>query len=59
VCRKEARESALWLRLLDVGQASTVAQSRADLVHEAEQLTRIFSAIAGKDDTRSADSPVN
>ncbi len=49
VCRKEARESGLWLRLLEVIAASE--DERNALIREAEELTRIFSAIAGKDDT--------
>jgi len=51
ICRKESRESGLWLRLLDVGFEPHLVQSREDLVGEAEELKRIFSAIAGKDDT--------
>lgn len=49
VCRKEARESGLWLRLLEVRTASE--DERNALIREAEELTRIFSAIAVKDDT--------
>ena len=45
VCRKEARESGLWLRLVDI------ALERDRLAAEADELKRIFSAIAGKDDT--------
>lgn len=49
VCRKEARESGLWLRLLEVIAPSE--DERNALIREAEELTRILSAIAGKDDT--------
>jgi four helix bundle protein len=51
ICRKESRESALWLRLLDVRLDSRLLQSREDLVGEVDELKRIFSSIAGKDDT--------
>jgi four helix bundle protein len=51
VCRKEARESGLWLKLLAVTPDSSLAQERESLVTEAEELKRIFSSIAGKDDT--------
>jgi four helix bundle protein len=51
ICRKEARESCLWLRLLDVGEVAALSDERDRLVLEAGELTRIFSAIAGKDDT--------
>ena len=51
VCRKEARESQLWLRLLDTGPQLFLSQERDALVTEGDELKRIFSAIAGKDDT--------
>jgi len=51
VCRKEARESGLWLRLLAVGSDSALALERTRLVAAGEELKLIFSSIAGKDDT--------
>lgn len=51
VCRKEARESGLWLRLINVGQLDGLLSEREKLATEADELKRIFSAIAGKDDT--------
>lgn len=51
ICRKESRESGLWLRLLEVGADAIVAKEREGLVAEAEELKQIFAAIAGKDDT--------
>ena len=51
VCRKEARESGLWLRLLETGSDTTLSNERDKLVTEADELKRILSAIAGKDDT--------
>lgn|SRR5664280_1154969 len=51
ICRKEARESGLWLRLVEVdGDAATVAE-RDRLVAEADELKLIFAAIAAKDDS--------
>jgi len=55
ICRKEARESGLWLRLLDAGPSAPRVAERDRLAREAGELTRIFSAIARKDDT---DGPV-
>ena len=52
VCRKEARESGLWLRLIDVSPEVLLAAERQALLNEADELTRIFSAIAAKDDTQ-------
>ena len=50
VCRKESRESGLWLRLLDVGADAMLTKEREELVSESEELKRIFSSIAGKED---------
>jgi four helix bundle protein len=48
ICRKEAKESAYWLRLLDVGDASNLAKERDALVQEAKELTSIFGSILRK-----------
>lgn len=47
ICRKEAKESALWLRLIGAAPAVKLAEQAA-LFNEARELTRIFSAIIGK-----------
>ena len=46
ICRKEAKESRLFLRLLEVGLAKS--PSRDQLAAEAYELTLIFSAIISK-----------
>jgi len=46
ICRKEAKESRLFLRLLEVGTASR--NSRDVLAVEAYELTLIFSTIISK-----------
>ena len=51
VCRKESREAGLWQRLIDVGRDVELEAERQWLVNEAEELKRIFSSIAGKDDS--------
>ena len=55
ICRKESRESGLWLKLLDPGDTAGLAGERDKLVAEADELKRIFSSIAGKDDTAKPD----
>ncbi len=45
ICRKEAKESHLWLRLLMTEDTSTVDALRNDQVREAVELTRILSSI--------------
>ena len=48
ICRKEAKESGYWLRLIDVGDDSTVRSNKNQLVQEANELTSIFGAILRK-----------
>jgi four helix bundle protein len=55
VCRKEARETGLWLRLLNCGSNTKLQDVRQRLVVEVEELKLIFSSIAGKDDTQNED----
>jgi four helix bundle protein len=47
ICRKEAKESLLWLRLLYIKDAD-LSDKRDKLVEEARQLTLIFSSIMRK-----------
>jgi four helix bundle protein len=54
VCRKEARESGLWLRLIEIAGDAKLALERDRLAAKADELKRIFSAIAGKDDIAGA-----
>ncbi len=49
LCRKEARESGLWLRLVDCGGGTALTEERNRLIDECGQLTRMFSAIAARD----------
>jgi len=48
ICRKEAKESRLFLRLIDVGLAKATLAARDDLMAEARELTLIFSLIISK-----------
>ena len=47
--RKEAKESSLWLRLLDTKGDCTLNELRISLYKEGLELTKIFSTIALKD----------
>ena len=51
VCKKEARESGLWLRLVELGADASLTEERDRLVKEADELKLIFASIAAKDDT--------
>ena len=48
ICRKEAKESRLFLRLVDVGMTKNNAASRDALAAEARELTLIFASIISK-----------
>jgi len=47
ICRKEAKESRYWLRLLEVLDASTAGE-RESLAQEAQELMNIFGSIVRK-----------
>lgn len=48
ICRKEAKESRLWLRLCDIGGSEELKIEQEELIQEAIELTKIFSSILGK-----------
>ncbi len=48
ICRKEAKESRYWLKLLDVGEDHVVAKERDKLYQESTELMNIFGAILRK-----------
>jgi four helix bundle protein len=48
ICRKEAKESRLFLRLIDPGSSQSTTSARDKLAAEARELTLIFSAIISK-----------
>jgi four helix bundle protein len=48
ICRKEAKESRLFLRLIDTGLAKPTLSGRNKLADEARELTLIFSSIISK-----------
>lgn len=50
ISRKEAKESRMFLRLLDTGDDSSVEKTRTELVQEATELLSILSKIINKSD---------
>lgn len=48
ISRKEAKEAAYWLRLLDTRNETAVESVRGQLVQEATELMRILAAILRK-----------
>jgi four helix bundle protein len=52
ICRKEAKESRYWLRLIETGDDPALKKCRDDLVQEATGLTSIFGAILRKSESQ-------
>lgn len=48
ICRKEAKESAYWLKLVDTSETQVLENERNRLLNEAVELTRIFGSIVTK-----------
>jgi four helix bundle protein len=48
ICRKEAKESRYWLKLVDIGESRMLKQERKELENEASELTHIFGSIVSK-----------
>jgi four helix bundle protein len=48
ICRKEAKESRFWTRLIDVGSDQELERDRQALAKEATELMSIFGAILNK-----------
>ncbi len=48
ICRKEAKESQLWLRLVSIGKDTGLAAEKAALWQEAHELKLILTAIIKK-----------
>lgn len=50
ICRKEAKESLSWLRLVDVEGSNMLEEQRIKLIQEATELMKIFGAIVSRAD---------
>lgn len=50
ICRKEAKESRYWLRLVYTNNKEELEKERRDLIQEASELTNIFGSIVRKND---------
>jgi four helix bundle protein len=48
ICRKEAKESRYWLRLIDTDDKEELEKQRKALENEARELTHIFGSIVTK-----------
>ena len=48
ICRKEAKESRYWLRLVDLIGKQELEGTRGELIQEASELTNIFGSIVRK-----------
>jgi four helix bundle protein len=48
ICRKEAKESRYWLKLVDTNNDSALEREREELIQEATELMNIFGSILRK-----------
>lgn len=48
ICRKEAKETRYWLRLIDIQQQNDLRDARDALIGECTELIKIFTAILKK-----------
>lgn len=48
ICRKEAKESRLWLKLIDTKDNTIIHETREDLIQESTELLKIFHTIVRK-----------
>ena len=48
ICRKEAKESRFWLKLVDTNNDRELEKERDELIQEATELMNIFGAIIRK-----------
>jgi len=48
ICRKEAKESRYWLKLIDTGSVSRIEKERDELIQEPTELMNIFGSILRK-----------
>ena len=48
ICRKEAKESRYWLKLIDMDGKKDLEKNYTDLIAEASELMNIFGAILRK-----------
>ncbi len=48
ICRKEAKESRYWLRLIDIEDKKDIEKERGELVDESTELMNIFGSILRK-----------
>ena len=48
ICRKEAKESRLWLKLCTIGNNPELEKKQQNLIQEALELTKIFGSMVVK-----------
>ena len=48
ICKKESKETCLWLTLIDVKNDTALEKKRIDLLDETTQIMKIFGAILEK-----------
>ena len=59
ICRKEAKESSYFLRLIDIGNNQELDKERSKLTQEATELMNIFGSILRKSEARNSKFETN
>jgi four helix bundle protein len=59
ICRKEAKESRYFLRLIDIGDNQELEKERNKLTQEATELMNIFGSILRKSEARNSKFETN
>ena len=56
ICKKEAKESRYWLRLIEVGNNQELINEQQYLIGEATELMKIFGAMIEKSTKNKKDN---
>lgn len=48
ICRKETKESGLWLRLCESGDNAKIDEEKVELIQESKELRNIYNSIIDK-----------
>jgi len=51
ICRKEAKESRYWLKLIDVSNQNNLENEKIALIQESHELMNIFGSIVRKNES--------
>jgi len=56
LCRKESKESRMWLKLIDAGSQNELINEKQELIQEAYELACIFGSMVYKDSKSNSEN---